>query len=247
MLNEISTLGPEDWDKKEIKEQNKEIVRQIDELQRVLYAEGGRSLLIILQGVDAAGKDGAIRKIFSGVNPLGCNVFAFKRPTEVEVSHDFLWRIHHCTPAKGMIHIFNRSHYEDILVPKVEGYLADEVIEERFGHINNFERLVQSSGTAVLKFYLHISKEEQLDRLTERVQNPTKFWKHNDEDWDSRKKWDKYMSVYEEIFQRCNVIPWHIIPADRNWVKTNYIAREILKTLQEMNLQWPDLQSDKFK
>jgi len=247
MLNSIDTRGPKDWVKEDVKKENKQLIEEIAALQRVLFAEEKHGLLIILQGVDAAGKDGAVRSIFGGINPLGCNVYAFKKPTEEEFAHDFLWRVHSKVPRTGMIHIFNRSHYEDILVPSVEGYYTKERIAARYDHINNFEKLLADGGTKILKFYLHISKEEQLERLTERIENPEKHWKHNDGDWESRKKWDSYMKVYEDIFQKCNAIPWHIVPSDRNWVKVNTIAKVILKTLKEMDLKWPDLETEKFK
>ena len=247
MLEKHSTIEPKNWDKEEIKAENKELISRISELQRVLYADGSKSLLLILQGVDASGKDGTVRRIFSGVNPLGCRVYGFKKPTEEEVAHDFLWRIHKVVPAKGMIHIFNRSQYEDILVPTVLGTHPKKVIDQRFEQINEFEKLLEASGTKIVKCYLHISKEEQLERLTERIENPLKYWKHNDGDWSSRKQWDNYMKVYEEIFKKCNNVPWSIIPADKNWVKVNYIAKEILKSLESMNLKWPDLDSKTFK
>ncbi|WP_066757124.1 PPK2 family polyphosphate kinase [Crocinitomix algicola] len=247
MLNGIDPRGPKDLDKKAIKQVNDQLIEEIARLQRLLYAEQKHSVLIVLQGLDAAGKDGAIRSIFSAVNPLGCKVHAFKKPTEEEFGHDFLWRVHKRVPQKGMIHIFNRSHYEDILVPSVEGYFSKETINARFDHINNFERLLEDGGTKILKFYLHISKHEQLERLTERLENPEKHWKHNDGDWESRKKWESYMNVYEEIFKRCNEVPWHIVPSDRNWVKVNYIANVLLDTLKGLNSKWPGLETERFK
>lgn len=246
LLNTISTRGPEKWDKEEIKLENREMIARIAELQRLLYADGTKSILLILQGVDAAGKDGTVRKIFSSVNPLGCRVQSFKAPTEEERAHDFLWRIHKVVPAKGMIHIFNRSHYEDILVPTVTKSMPLKELEKRYEQINQFEDLLESNGTSIIKCYLHISKEEQLSRLTERIENPTKHWKHNDGDWHSRKLWDDYMKVYETIFERCNQVPWHIIPSDRNWVKINYIAREILNVLENLDLKWPGLETETF-
>lgn len=246
ILDTISTTAPEEWEKDIIKKENKAIIKRISELQRVLYADGSKSLLLILQGVDAAGKDGTVRKIFSGVNPLGCRVYSFKKPTEEEMAHDFLWRIHKAVPAKGMIHIFNRSHYEDILVPTVLGTHPKKQIEKRFEQINQFEELLESEGTKIIKCYLHISKEEQLERLTERLEYPHKHWKHNDGDWSSRKLWDDYMSVYETIFKRCDKIPWTIVPADKNWVKINHVAKAIVKTMEQMNLQWPGLETEKF-
>jgi PPK2 family polyphosphate:nucleotide phosphotransferase len=247
MLSSIDPKGPRDLDKKETKKENERMIREIAELQRVLFADERQSILIILQGLDAAGKDGTVRSIFKGINPLGCNVYGFKKPTEEEFAHDFLWRVHQRVPRNGMIHIFNRSHYEDILVPSVEGYYSAERIARRYDHINHFEQLLEDSGTRILKFYLHISKEEQLERLTERINNPQKHWKHNDGDWDSRKKWDDYMEVYERIFEKCNQVPWHIVPADRNWVKVNAVAKILLETLKEMQLSWPDLETEKFK
>ncbi len=241
MLEKISTRGHSTKDKDQLKLENEKLIKKIENLQRVLYAESKRSLLVILQGVDASGKDGAMNGIFGGINLLGCSVFSFKKPTEEEFAHDFLWRIHKVVPAKGMIHVFNRSHYEDILVPTVEGYYTKEIIERRYEHINRFEELLQDTGTKILKFYLHISKEEQLERLTERMENPEKFWKHNDGDWDSRQKWDLFMDAYETIFEKCNVIPWHIIPSDSNTFKINAIAKIVLASLEEMKLQLPGL------
>lgn len=246
MLKTIDTNGPLGLDKSDIKKENKILISKIEELQRKLFAEQKHSLLIVLQGVDAAGKDGVVKSLLGGVNPLGCNVYSFKKPTEEEFAHDFLWRVHNIVPRKGMIHIFNRSHYEDILVPSVEGYFSEEIISRRYDHINNFEQLLLDNGTIVLKFYLHISKEEQLERLTERIENPEKYWKHNDGDWDSREKWNAYMDVYEKIFQKCNVTPWNIIPSNRNWYKVNLIAKHVLKTLEDLDPKWPNLDTDRF-
>lgn len=246
MLEKIDTNGPAHLNKETIKEENKVLIAKIETIQRILFAEEKHSLLIILQGVDAAGKDGTVKSILGGVNPLGCDVYSFKKPTEEEFSYDFLWRVHKIVPRKGMIHIFNRSHYEDILVPSVEGYYSKELIDRRYDHINNFEALLADHGIKVLKFYLHISKEEQLKRLTERIENPEKYWKHNDGDWESREKWDAYMKVYETIFEKCNQPEWHIIPSDRNWVKVNSIAKIVLKTLEELNPKWPALDTKKF-
>jgi len=247
MLEKFSTIEPEGWVKEEIKQENKQLIARIAELQRILYADGQRSVLLILQGVDASGKDGTVRRIFSGVNPLGCRVYGFKKPTEEEFAHDFLWRIHKVTPPKGMIHIFNRSQYEDILVPSVIGSFPKDVIEKRYDQINQFEALLESSGTKIIKCYLHISKDEQLERLTERIEEPHKHWKHNDGDWSSRKEWDAFMKVYEQIFKRCNDVPWNIIPSDKNWVKINHIAKLMVDALEEMNLKWPELETEKFK
>jgi len=244
MLEKIATTAPSDWNKKDIKKENEDLVEKISELQKLLYADNTRSILLILQGIDAAGKDGTVRTIFEAVNPLGCRVYPFKKPNEREASHDFLWRVHKVTPPKGMIHIFNRSHYEDILVPTVIKSHSEDVIRGRYEHINNFEKMLEANGTKVIKCYLHISKEEQLERLNERIENPEKHWKHNDGDWSSREQWDEYMKVYESIFEKCNDVPWHIIPADSNWVKINHVAKILLKSLEEMDLSWPKLQSE---
>jgi PPK2 family polyphosphate:nucleotide phosphotransferase len=247
MLAKYSTTEPKGWLKEEIKAENKEIIAKIAEKQRLLYADGTKSILLILQGVDASGKDGTVRRIFSAVNPLGCRVYGFKEPTEEEYGHDFLWRIHKVTPPKGMIHIFNRSHYEDILVPTVLDLYPKKDIEKRYDQINQFEELLEANGTKIIKCYLHISKEAQLESLTDRIENPLKHWKHNDGDWSSRKQWDDYMKVYENIFDKCDKVPWHIIPSDKNWVKINHVAKLLLKALEEMDLKWPELDSETFK
>ncbi len=233
--------------KEETKLENQKLIEEIGLLQRQMLGEGKHSLLIVLQGMDASGKDGAVRRTFTGVNPNGINVKSFKKPTEEEYAHDFLWRVHKHLPAKGMIQIFNRSHYEDILVPSVYGYLSENTIKERYDHINNFEKLIESNGTKILKFFLHVSKEEQYERLMERVELKEKHWKHNDGDWDTRKHWDDFESVYERIFEKCNSPEWHIVPSDRNWEKVNYIAKVVLAELKKMKITWPALITEKFK
>lgn len=232
---------------KEIKQENKELSKKIIKLQNKLYAQAEKSILVIFQGMDASGKDSALRDVFREINPAGCHVFSYKKPTEKEASHDIFWRVHHNCPAKGMIHIFNRSHYEDILVPKVEGYLPNEVIEERFEMMNDFERMLTKNGTTILKFYLHLSKERQKEKLMKRVNQPDKHYKHSDGDWEVRKKWDQYMTVYEEIFERCNEVPWHIIPSDENKEKANIIAKIVIDAMKKMDLEYPELESELFK
>ena len=233
--------------KKEVQKENEKMVAEIVDYQRKLYADGRYSLLIVFQGMDASGKDGATRKVFSGVNPLGIRVQPFKKPTDDEFAHDFLWRVHQHAPAKGMIQIFNRSHYEDILVPSVEGYFPKDYIDKRYQQINDFEKLlIEANHTTILKFYLHTSKDEQLERLTERVEIPEKHWKHNDGDWKTREKWDEFRAVYEQIFERCNQPEWHIVPSDRNWEKENYICKTVLEALKNMDLAYPTLDSEMF-
>ena len=210
----------------------------------MLYAQSKYSLLIILQGLDASGKDGAISKVFKGINPLGCNVKAYKAPTEEERSYDFLWRVHKHVPPKGMVGIFNRSHYEDVLVPRVEKWINAKAVQKRFNYINSFEQLLIDHDTIVLKFYLHISPQVQLERLIERKVNPEKFWKHNDGDWETSKKWDEYMVAYEDIFENCKEPAWHIVPADKNWYKEYLIAKSIEKALSKLNLKYPKLETE---
>lgn len=236
----ISTRAPKSFDKEKTKIKTELLKQEIVEQQKILYAQGEHSLLVILQGLDASGKDGLIANVFTGLNPLGTNVYAYKTPTPNELGHDFLWRIHINTPPCGMIHIFNRSHYEDLLVPVVSGMLDKEKIRERISNINNFELLLKNHNTHVLKFYMHISKEEQKERLTERKTNPKKFWKHNDGDWATSKEWDDYMEAYLQIFKNCNSPEWNIIPADQNWYKEYLVAEKVLKTLLELKMTYPE-------
>ncbi len=237
----ISSRAPKTFSKEKTKAKTDLLKAQISDYQKILYAEGKRSLLIILQGVDASGKDGLVADVFNGLNPLGVSVSAFKAPSTLERSHDFLWRIHAATPASGMIHIFNRSHYEDILVPTVEKYVDEKALQKRYTDINNFEAMLQNNGIVILKFYLHISREEQSVRLKERKTNPKKFWKHNDDDWKTRRKWDSYMAVYESIFKKCSVPQWTIVPSDQNWYKEYVVAEKVCDALSRMKLKYPTL------
>ncbi|MGL4597000.1 MAG: PPK2 family polyphosphate kinase [Bacteroidia bacterium] len=238
-LPNLSTRAPKGLDKEKTKAETQKLVAKIGELQNVLYASQKHSLLVVLQGLDASGKDGLVKTVFFGINPLGCTVKSFKAPTEVERNHDFLWRVHQAAPEKGMIQIFNRSHYEDVLVPRVEKWIDDKTVKNRFQHINNFEQLLNDNGTIVLKFYLHISKAEQKERLFERKTHPEKYWKHHDGDWETRKKWDAYMESYEDIFKYCNAPEWTIVPADQNWYKEYLVAKKIVTTLEALKLSFP--------
>jgi PPK2 family polyphosphate:nucleotide phosphotransferase len=233
-------------DKEKTKLETKLMLKEIGDLQYQMYAESKRSLLIVLQGLDASGKDGLTRGLLDYCNPVGLRVHSFKKPTPLEYSHDFLWRVHQQVPPRGMIQVFIRSHYEDILVPTVEKLFPPEKIEERFEIINGFEKLLEQNGTRVLKFFLNVSKETQLERLNERLENPEKYWKHNDGDWDTRTKFDEYQKVYDTIFERCKTIPWHFVPSDSNWQKLYYVARMVLETLKSFDLQWPPLKSERF-
>ena len=234
-------------EKDETKKRTKQILKEIGRLQYKMYAQNKFSLLIVVQGIDASGKDGVTKSFLKYCFPAGIRINSFKMPTEEESAHDFLWRIHQFTPGQGEMQIFIRSHYEDILVPSVRKFLPAKIVGERYEIINNFEKLVESNNTRVLKFFLNVSKDVQKKRLLERINLKKKNWKHKDGDWDTRSQFDDYMAVYEKIFNRCNDIPWNIIPADKNWQKTYYAAEAILKTLKELDLKWPSLMSERFK
>lgn len=247
VLDKKSALGNPDWDKDKIEKKTDDLIDEAYDLIKRLYAENKQSVLLVLQGMDASGKDGLTRTLFKKVSPAWVNVQSFKKPSDEEMAHNYLWRIHKHTPKKGMITVFNRSHYEDILVPSVYGYIDKKTIENRYEQINQFEKYLEENGIKVLKFYLNVSKEKQLIKLNERIDTPEKHWKHSDGDWETREHWEEFMKVYEQIFQRCNDVPWHFIPCDRNWEKL-YVASQILiKTLKEMNPQFPNLESKRFQ
>jgi PPK2 family polyphosphate:nucleotide phosphotransferase len=241
-LKHISTRAPKDLDKESTKKKTNEILDELDDLQNLLFAEGKHSILIIMQGLDASGKDGVIRNVLGKLNPQGVTVKSFKAPTAEELSHDFLWRIHHSAPAKGMMQIFNRSHYEDILITRVHKLCDDETAKKRMKAINDFEHLLQEhNNTYILKFYLHISPEEQHDRLMERMKDPAKMWKYNERDFEEARLWDKYMGVYEDCFEHCDRVPWTIVPADQNWYKEHVIASAVYDLLKDLDMKYPGL------
>lgn len=235
-----------EWDKDETEDKTKKMLARIGRLQHKMYAQNKYSLLIIFQGTDASGKDGVTKGLLKYCNPIGFEVDSFKKPSEEEYAHDFLWRIHKISPRKGTTHVFIRSHYEDILVPSVEKYIPPEEIEKRYQLINDFERLLDHNDTRILKFFMNVSKKAQEERLLERIELKEKHWKHKDGDWDTREKFDEYLTVYERIINTCNEIPWHIIPADKNWQKLNAAAEVVLKTLEELDLKWPELVTERF-
>ena len=241
-LSDIDTRAPHDADKDRTKSELEDILKDLDELQNLLYAENKHSILIVIQGMDASGKDGLTRDVFTSMNPQGVNVISFKEPTQEELSHDFLWRIHHSTPAKRMIHIFNRSHYEDVLVTRVHGLIDDATTLARMKAINDFEKLLtEHNDTTVLKFYLHVSHKEQLKRLEERLDDPRKMWKYNVDDFKESKLWDVYMKYYDEVFEHCNEIPWHIVPSDQNWYKSYTVAKILQKTMKGLHMKFPGM------
>lgn len=245
-LNSIDTHAPKNFNKEQCRKELKKMKFKLEDLQNLLFAESKHSLLVILQGMDASGKDGAIKNVFEAVNPMGCRVFPFKQPNTLEAKHDFLWRIHQCAPEKGMIHIFNRSHYEDVLIQRVHHWVDEKIIRQRYTHINNFEKLLVETGTAILKFYLHVSKEEQLQRLQERLSDKTKMWKYSETDIKERPFWNDYMKSYEAAFDNCSEhASWHVVPADQNWYKEYVIAKKIIETLESFKMKFPKLTSKK--
>ena len=246
LLSQHSPSGPSDWVKNDIKKETKALLEKIYDYTRKLYAEEERSILLVLQGMDASGKDGLTRSLFTLSSPAWVEVHSFKKPSAEEQSHHFLWRIQQRVPPKGMIGVFNRSHYEDILVPSVYGLASKEVIESRCEQINEFEQYLENNGTRVIKCYLNLSYEKQEKKLQERIQIPEKNWKHSDGDWETREHWQRFMDTYELIFDRCNQVPWNIIPCDKNWTKLYTVASIMLSELEKMNPQYPPLDSERF-
>jgi len=241
-LKDIDTRAPKEFEKKETKEKLEKVLEELDALQNLLYAESKRGLLVVIQGMDASGKDGAVRNVFGKLNPQGVLVTSFKEPTKEELSHDFLWRIHLHAPAKGVIQIFNRSHYEDILITRVHKWCDDQTAKKRMKAINDFERLLhEHNDTEVLKFYLHVSPEEQHKRLEERINDRTKQWKYNEADFKEAKFWDDYMKMYEDCFAHCNEIPWTVVPSDQNWYKEYLIATSVRDRLRDLKMKFPGL------
>ncbi|HSF86465.1 MAG TPA: polyphosphate kinase 2 family protein [Acidimicrobiia bacterium] len=220
----------------------KDLRRQLAELQRLLWADGRRSVLVVIQAMDTGGKDGAIRKVFEGVNPQGVRVANFKAPTERELAHDYLWRVHQQAPRDGEIAVFNRSHYEDVLVVRVLGLAPEEVWRKRYDHIADFERMLVDEGTTIVKFYLNISKEEQAERLQARLDDPTKRWKFNAGDLDHRELWHDYMAAFAEAISRTTTAdaPWYVVPANKKWYRDIVIATTLVETLRNLELSYPE-------
>ena len=214
----------------------------IDALQDTLYAEGRQALLVVLQGMDTAGKSGTIKSVFAVTSPQGLSVRAFKKPTELELQHDYLWRVHNAVPRKGFIGIFDRSHYEDVLVVKVRGFAPEEAIEQRYDQINAFEKLLTENGTRILKFMLHISPEEQEERLRSRLVEPHKLWKFNPGDLEDRKLWAEYMEAYQTMVEKCSTshAPWYVVPSDSKSRRNAMIARIVRGALEEIDPKYPD-------
>ncbi len=219
---------------------------RLEELQELLYADGRHKLLVVLQAMDTGGKDGTIRHVFDGTNPQGVRVASFKKPTPTELAHDYLWRVHPHTPADGEIAIFNRSHYEDVLVVRVKRLVPEDRWRRRYEHIVGFERLLADEGTTILKLFLHISKEEQAERLQARLDDPRKRWKFNPGDLDDRALWDEYQAAYQEAIRRTTSehAPWYVVPADRKWYRNVVVSAILVRTLERLDLRWPEPTDD---
>lgn len=247
----LSDLSPDDTSafdkgKKEAKKHLLELNEELEALQELLYAEGKHKLLVILQGMDAAGKDGTIRHVFEGVNPQGVSVTSFKVPSAEELAHDYLWRIHQATPRTGQIMIFNRSQYEDVLVVRVKNLAPKEVWQKRFDQINAFERMLTEEGTTILKFFLHISAEEQKERFQARLDDPAKHWKFNVGDLADRALWDEYQKAYEDVLNKTSTkhAPWYVVPADHKWYRNLVISHIIIDTLKGFEMKTPDHEAE---
>jgi PPK2 family polyphosphate:nucleotide phosphotransferase len=217
-------------------------LEELATLQEMLHAGREQALLIVLQGIDAGGKDGTIKHVMGAFNPQGVDVTAFKAPTEEELSHDFLWRVHRAVPPLGVVGIFNRSHYEDVLVARVKNLVAKSVWKRRYEHINDFERLLVESKVTVVKFFLHISRDEQAVRLRERLADPHKNWKIAASDLEDRKLWDRYHEAFDEMLTRCNTsyAPWYVVPADKKWYRNLVVSRVLVERMKAMKLRFPD-------
>jgi PPK2 family polyphosphate:nucleotide phosphotransferase len=232
--------------KKDARKRLNQLNVELEALQELLYAEHKHKILIILQAMDTGGKDGTIRHVFEGVNPQGVRVVSFKVPTLEELDHDYLWRVHKHTPAKGEVVIFNRSHYEDVLVVRVHQLVPEDVWSKRYQQINDFEHMLAEEGTTILKFFLHISQEEQKDRLQARLNEPTKHWKFNSADLKERKLWPQYMQAYQDVLNQTSTewAPWHVVPANRKWYRNLVIASSIVDTLQGLKMKYPPGEAD---
>ncbi len=235
--------------KKKAKAAVAENLKRLAELQYLLYAESKRAVLVVLQAMDAGGKDGTIRHVMGPLNPQGCPVTSFKAPSDEELAHDFLWRVHKAVPRKGEIGIFNRSHYEDVLIVRVHKLVGKSVWSKRYEQINDFERHLAESGVHVLKFYLHISKDEQLERFKSRLEDPNKHWKANPQDFEERKYWDDYMRAFEDVLERCSTphAPWFIIPANKKWFRNLAVSQILVESMTALDMKFPKPEFDVSK
>jgi PPK2 family polyphosphate:nucleotide phosphotransferase len=235
--------------KSEAKAERKRNTQRLQELQEVMWAEGKHALLIVLQAMDAGGKDGTIKHVMSGVNPQGCHVTSFKVPTKEELAHDYLWRIHKATPRRGYIGIFNRSHYEDVLVVRVHNLVPEDVWRQRYQQINHFEKLLADTGTTILKFFLYISKDEQKERFEARLADPRKNWKFSMGDVEERGRWDDYVSAFEDALSKCSTpwAPWYVVPANCKWYRNLAVSEVIIDALEKLDMRYPPPLADADK
>jgi PPK2 family polyphosphate:nucleotide phosphotransferase len=242
-LAEVDPNGTGDWKggKDAAEKKIVDLCARLDQLQEVLYAEHKHKILVVIQAMDTAGKDGTIRSVFEGVNPQGVKVASFKVPSPLELDHDYLWRVHQVVPGKGELVVFNRSHYEEVLVVRVHNLVSEEVWKRRYQQINDFERMLTEEGTTILKFFLHIDQEEQKQRLLERIRTPEKNWKFNPGDLEERKLWDQYMQAYEEAIEKTSTewAPWYVIPANRNWYRNLVVSSTIVDAMDKLKMQYP--------
>jgi PPK2 family polyphosphate:nucleotide phosphotransferase len=228
-------------DKASAREQRNAVLDELEDLHGRLWAEAKRSVLLVLQGVDTSGKDGVIRRVLTGVNPQGCSVTSFKAPTTLELEHDYLWRVHNACPARGRLGVFNRSHYEDVVAARVLGVIDDRRCRRRYRHLRDFEQMLTDEGTTLIKVFLHISREEQRQRLQARLDDPTKRWKFKVEDLEAREQWDAYQSCYEDAISATSTdaAPWWVVPGDRKWVRDVAVATLLLETFRRLDPQFP--------
>ncbi len=244
-LDELPTTPPAGLKEEEVEKQTKDLIDEIGDQTEILFAQEKYAILILFQGMDASGKDGAVRKVFEEVHPNVINTFSFKKPTEEEMKHDFLWRVHQRVPPKGKLHIFNRSHYEDILIQRVHNWIDNEQAERRMESINQFEELlVYDNNTVIIKFFLHLSYQQQEKELRERLEDPDKFWKHKDGDWEEREHWTDYQRCYEYAINASR-IPWHIVPVDERWYRDFLVAETVARALRNLDLEYPQLRTEK--
>ena len=243
-LAEVDPADTGDWTKKAARKRLEEIKEQLHSLHELLLAERKHGVLVVLQGLDASGKDGVIKHVADAFNHIACYATAFKVPTKAELAHDFLWRVHAVTPGRGEVALFNRSHYEDVLVQRVDNIVPESVWSKRYDAINNFEQLLVDNGILVLKFMLHISPDEQAERMDSRLADATKHWKFRVDDLATRNKWDAYMAAYDDAIHRCSTLyaPWYVIPADKKWYRNLAIAEVLLAKMRGLEMRWPPLE-----
>lgn len=244
-LADYPTTAPDGLEKEEGEKRLKKAARKIGDLHRIMAAQGKYSLLVVFQGMDSSGKDGATREVFKYCSPSQVCAYSFKKPTDEEFAHDFLWRIHKQAPAKGTTKVFIRSHYEDVLIQRVHGWIDEEHVTKRINAINAWEDLLHfDNNTIVLKFYMHLSKDRQKEKLMERIETPRKQFKHNDGDWEEREHWDTYRDAYENVINKSQ-IPWIIAPVDQRWYRNMFIAEKVLETLESLPLDYPPLKTER--